>query len=161
MTIEKFYKDNYRIVYGYLLSLCGNVDIAEDLASETFLKALQKIESYNNSCKPSTWLCTIARNLYFNEFKRQKRNINFDEIEVKETISLEEQYLKKDQIENVIRVAKELQSTYREVFFMRIFGLSFCEIGNAIGKSENWARVTFFRAKNVVIDRLEGNDEEL
>lgn len=71
MTIEEFYRDNYRIVYGYLLSLSGNAAVAEELASETFLRALQKPPHDQGACKPSTWLCAIAKNLYFSELRRQ------------------------------------------------------------------------------------------
>ena len=74
MNLEQFYKDNYRIVYGYLLSLCGSTALAEDLTSETFLKAISRIDSYDGRGKISTWLCSIGKNLYLNERKRNSRH---------------------------------------------------------------------------------------
>ena len=78
MNLEQFYRENYRIVYGYLLSLCGNEAWAEDLTSETFLKAIAKIDSYDGSRKPSTWLCAIGKNLYLDQRKRHKGQVSLD-----------------------------------------------------------------------------------
>lgn len=90
MTIEEFYRDNYRIVYGYLLSLSGNAAVAEELASETFLRALQKPPHDQGACKPSTWLCAIAKNLYFSELRRQKRRVPFPDAAPQDTVPFEE-----------------------------------------------------------------------
>ena len=79
MTLEEIYLDNYPIVFGYLLSLCGDPVEAEELTAQTFFKAVENIRRYDKTCKPSTWLCTIARNLYFNECKRKKRHVSLDE----------------------------------------------------------------------------------
>ncbi len=74
MTQEDIYRENYPIVYGYLLSLCGDIPLAEDLAAENFFKAFLHPRRYDGQCKLSTWLCTIGRNLYINEGKRQRRS---------------------------------------------------------------------------------------
>ena len=74
MTLEDIYRENYPIVYGYLLSLCGEIPLAEDLTAETFLKAFLHPRRYDGRCKLSTWLCTIGRNLYINERRRQRRS---------------------------------------------------------------------------------------
>ncbi|HBN83937.1 MAG TPA: RNA polymerase subunit sigma [Clostridiales bacterium] len=155
MTIEEFYKDHFKIVYGYLLSLCGKTTMAEDLTSETFLRAIQKIDCFDGTCKMSTWLCTIARNLFLNEMKRQKRTIHIDDVEERGIDSFEEEFVIKEQARNVLKAAGTLKPVYRQVFHMRIHGLSFREIGNAMGKNENWARVTFYRAKTTLLNRLE------
>lgn len=73
MTIEELYQANYRVVYGYLFSLCGERALAEDLAAETFLRAMEHPGSFDDSAKPSTWLCAIGKNLYLNECRRRKR----------------------------------------------------------------------------------------
>lgn len=69
--LEAFYRDNYRIVYGYLLSLCANPSLAEELTAETFYKALLHIDRYDPRYKASTWLCTIGKNLFLNECRRK------------------------------------------------------------------------------------------
>lgn len=156
MNLEQFYRDNYHIVYGYLLSLCGSKALAEDLTSETFLKAIAKIGSYDGSVKPSTWLCAIGKNLYINERKRFRRHVPLDSVVVAEEHTMEEKLIEKDQASRILRLSRELEEPKNQVFAMRLNGLSFREIGEALGKTENWARVTFFRAKNEILDRMEG-----
>ena len=80
IVLEAFYRDNYRIVYGYLLSLCADPDLAEDLAAEAFCKAIEHIKQYDPKYKASTWLCTIARNLFYSECRRKKRFVSLDGI---------------------------------------------------------------------------------
>lgn len=156
MNLEQFYQENYRIVYGYLYSLCGDRAWAEDLASETFLKAIIRIDSYDGSGKPSTWLCTIGKNLYLNERKRRRRHVPLDSVVLAEESTMEEKYIDKQTAEAIRRLSKELDETKQQLFAMRLNGMSFRDIGEALGKSENWARVTFFRVRNEILDRLEG-----
>ena len=156
MNLEQFYQENYRIVYGYLYSLCGDRAWAEDLASETFLKAIIRIDSYDGSGKPSTWLCTIGKNLYLNERKRRRRHVPLDSVVLAEESTMEEKYIDKQTAEAISRLSKELDETKQQLFAMRLNGMSFRDIGEALGKSENWARVTFFRVRNEILDRLEG-----
>lgn len=149
--MEQFYRENYRIVYGYLLSLCGKPSLAEELAAETFLKALERLDSYDPRYKASTWLCTIGRNLYFDHEKRQKRLLPLTEAAACTAPSPEVLYLQREQAREVIDAAKILPELQRQVFFMRLEGMSFREIGDALGRKENWARVTYFRAKSSIL----------
>ena len=56
-------------------------------------------------------------------------------------------------------IIHRLDEPYKEVFTLRVFAeLKFSEIGKIFGKSENWARVTFFRAKEKIINLLETED---
>ncbi len=154
MTREDIYRENYPIVYGYLLSLCGDIPLAEDLAAETFLKAFLHPRRYNGQCKLSTWLCTIGRNLYLNERKREKRRHRL--LSPPDTApGPEELLMEKEQISGLYQTARQLEAPYNQVFFMRLEGLSFHQIGEALGKTENWARVTFFRAKVKIQERTE------
>lgn len=156
MSLEQFYQENYRIVYGYLYSLCGSREWAEDLTSETFLKAIVKIDSFDGKGKTSTWLCTIGKNLYLNERKRHRRHVALDSVVIAEEGTMEEKYIEKQTAEAIRRLSKELDETKQQLFTMRLNGMSFRDIGAALGKSENWARVTFFRVRNEILDRLEG-----
>ena len=146
MDLEEIYVENYPIVYGYLLSLCADPYEAEDLTAQTFYKAIINIKRYDKTCKPSTWLCTIGKNLYFNERKRKKRHIPIPE-ETVESTDIEAAYIQKETANQLYRRAVTLPTPYREVFFLRLEGLSFRQIGVAMEKTENWARVTYFRAK--------------
>lgn len=153
--LESFYRDNYRIVYGYLLSLCGDPAQAEDLTSETFLRAIERIDTYDPRYKPSTWLCTIGRNLYLNQCRRRKRQISLPE-DLPDTIpSPEVQYLRKEQVLQVLGAARGLPENQRQVLFMRLEGMNFRDIALALGKTESWARVTYFRAKGRILSEME------
>lgn len=156
MNLEQFYRENYHIVFGYLLSLCGNRSLAEDLTSETFLKAIAKIGSYDGRVKPSTWLCAIGKNLYLNQRKRFRRHVSLDSVVIAEDMTMEEQIIEKDTAKRIEDISRKLEPPKNQVFTMRLNGLSFREIGEALGKTENWARVTFFRAKNEILAELEG-----
>lgn len=156
MDLEQFYRENYHIVYGYLYSLCGDHAWAEDLTSETFLKAIIKIDSFDGRGRPSTWLCTIGKNLYINERKRRKRHVPLEEARMAEGYSMEEKLEDKLFAGKISQLSRKLPQLQQQVFTMRLTGLSFREIGEALNKSETWARVTFFRAKNEILKRLEG-----
>ena len=153
MTQEDIYQENYPIVYGYLLSLCGDIPLAEDLAAETFFKAFLHPRRYDGRCKLSTWLCTIGRNLYINECKRRNRSRRLSPPPATAP-SPEELFLEKEQIRQLYQTAQQLEAPYSQVFFMRLEGLSFRQISEALDKTENWARVTFFRAKVKIQERI-------
>ena len=155
MTFEALYRENYPLVYGYLLSLCGDPAQAEDLAAETFLRAIQRPGSYRGDCKPSTWLCAVGRNLYLSQRRRAGRTVPLEAAPAPGGRPAEEACLLADTAERARRAALALDSPYREVFFMRLQDLSFRQIGEALGRSENWARVTCFRARAAILKRLE------
>ena len=156
MNLEQFYRENYHIVFGYLFSLCGSKAMAEDLTSETFLKAITKIGSYDGRVKPSTWLCAIGKNLYLNERKRFRRHVPLDSVTIAEDTTMEEKIIEKDTAKRIEQLSRKPEEPKNQVFAMRLNGLSFREIGEALGRTENWARVTFFRAKNEILAELEG-----
>ena len=157
MTLEDIYIENYPVVYGYLLSMCADPIEAEEIAAETFLKALQSIRRYDGKCKPATWLCTIARNLYINELKRKKRYIPLEEARIPAVPDMQEHYIEKDAVARLYQSASELESPYRDVFFLRIKGLDFRQIAQQMGKTENWARVIYYRAKTKIRQEEEYN----
>lgn len=154
MMMETFYRDHYSTVYGYLLSLGADPATAEDLTAEVFLRAMQKASSFDGGCKITTWLCTIGRNLYFNEHRRQKRYTSLEENVHPADSSVEEEYIENDLANRILLAAQGMESPYREVFFMRLEDLPFRQIGEAFGKTESWARVTFFRAKAKIVSEM-------
>ena len=153
--LDAFYRENQPIVYGYLLSLCGDKILAEELTAETFLRAVEKIHTYDPRYRPSTWLCTIGRNLYLNHCKRQNRTVPLTEEIPCTAPSPEALYLQKEQARAVLEAAGRLDPLPRRVLFLRIQGMPFRAIGQALGKTESWARVTFFRAKAKIIEETE------
>ena len=129
--MEELYKENAELVYHFLLSKCRNADLAEDLTQETFLQAIKSIGRYNGACKISVWLCQIAKHLLV---------------------------LAREELLDVLDRLHKLPVNMREVVYLRAsVGLSFKEIGRIMGESENWARVNFFRAKELLKKERKGD----
>ena len=154
--MEDFYRENYRIVYGYLLALCGDSAQAEELTAATFCRAVEKVDTYDPRFKPSTWLCTIGRNLFLNECRRKKKLRSLEAAEYITVPSAEAVVLEREALEKVWRSLQNFNYEVRQVFLMRLEGMPFRDIGLALGKTENWARVTYFRIKSKILKEMEG-----
>lgn len=150
--MEEIYKEYSKIVYNYLLSLTNNTEIAEELMQETFYSAVKNINKFRNESSMKTWLCKIAKNKWFDYYKKIKNNseTTIDEIDEKFLLvnSFEDEYASKEKVLDLYRKIHKLDEKTREVIYLRIRAdLSFKEIGIIMGQSEQWARVTFYRAK--------------
>ena len=141
-----------------MLSLSGNETLAEDLLQETFYQAFQHIDQFEGRCSIYTWLCQIGKNAWLKEIKRNRKylDISIDEIPLKSnSISLEEQILRKDEYMRARKALLALDEPYRNVFILHALNnIKLKEIANLYGKSESWARVTYFRAKNKIIEEV-------
>lgn len=148
--MEELYKENAVLVYHFLLSKCKDKALAEDLTQETFLQAIKSIKSFNGDCKISVWLCQIAKHLLYQHWAKRKENVPLEEEDwmLSDGTDIERQILAREELLDVLGRLHQLPVNMREVVYLRISGdLSFKEIGQIMGKSENWARVNFFRAK--------------
>ena len=126
---EKIYNDYFKLVYKYLLFLTNNADISEDLAQETFYKAITKIHTFKNKSKISTWLCQIAKNLLLNEVRHNKK-INIiplsDNENLKNYYIVEDYIILNDEKRKLYNEIEKLDKTTRLVILYRIHGnLSF------------------------------------
>ena len=150
--IEQIYEEYFETVSKYLFCLTHNYDISEELTQETFYRAVKKIGTYKGKCKMSVWLCQIAKNLWYDQCRKNREFINTEETEllnVQLFNTLEEQVIFKDEKISLYKKMQSLDEKTREVMYLRITGeLSFKEIGIILNKTENWARVTFYRGKN-------------
>ena len=160
---ESIFKDFTPVVFRFLLSLCGDESLAEELTSETFYQAYLHIGQYRGDCKIETWLCQIAKNALYKEQKRRRRIAPGDYLE---NAIADNQFFEaiadREQAMQIHRHLHSLKEPYRETFMLRIFGnLSFKEIADICGKSESWAKVTFYRAKSKLIEDLGGNGQEV
>ena len=154
LNLDSIYKEHATLVYKYLYSLCYDEHLAEELTQETFYQAVKSAKKYDGSCKVSTWLCQIAKHLWYQELNRKKRKGTselMEDILLNET-TLEERFIQKEEVMNVFKKVHVLDEISKEVFFLRIWGeLSYREIGTIFEKNENWARVTFYRAKQKIM----------
>lgn len=159
--LDAVYREYGHIVYGYLRSLCRDDDLAEELTQETFYQAVRSAPKFDGSCKVSTWLCQIAKHLWYRELERRKRQdtLPLEEESLPSSASTEEDVLRREELLRLYRRSHALTEPAREVFLLRAAGeLSFREIGEIFGRSENWARVTFYRAKQKIMEGWD-NDE--
>ncbi len=151
-NIEKIYEEYFETVNKYLFCLTHNNDISEELTQETFYKAVKKIDTYKGECKISVWLCQIAKNLWYDQCRKNKKLVDTKESELlnaQALDTLEEQVILNDEKMTLYKKMQHLDEKTREVMYLRITGeLSFREIGIILNKTENWARVTFYRGKN-------------
>ena len=148
--VEKIYAQHFQNVYRYVFSLCRSETTAEDVTSETFLKAIGAIDKFKGDCSVKVWLCQIAKNTYFSLLKKSKGETALDyEVEIESEVSgFTERLLDKAFALEIHHCLHGLEEPYKEVFSLRTFGeLSFSEIAELFGKTENWARVTYHRAK--------------
>jgi len=146
-AFEEVYAEYFPLICRYTYSLCRSEALAEDLAQETFLKAMRGIGGFRGECKLEVWLCQIAKNTYFTYLKKQERAHK----------SLEELPFEPfadsageggEAAMEVHRALHRLEEPYKEVFSLRAFGeLSFGQIAELFGKTESWARVTYHRAR--------------
>ena len=154
--IEEIYKEHARSVYKFLLSLSHDADTAEELTQETFYRAIYSIDKYDGSCKMSVWLCQIAKHVWYQELRKQNRHAAqelTEDIPDSSTSTPEQSLLLTSDKLSLYKSIHALSEPMREVVHMRLSGeFSFSEIGEVFGKSENWARVTFYRAKQKIME---------
>lgn len=148
--MEQIYKKYFETVNKYLFCLTHNSDISEELTQETFYRAVKNINKFKGNSKMSVWLCQIAKNLWYDELKKNKKSKNIEEeiFLIQSENEVERDVISNDSKLRLYKKLQKLDKNTREVIYLRITGeLSFKEIGDILNKTENWARVTFYRGK--------------
>lgn len=161
-NMEEIYREYFETVKKYLFCLTHNNDIAEELTQETFYKAVKNIHAFKEDCKISVWLCKIAKNTWLDSIKKNKNIKDMTENELFEIETLET--TEKTAISNqskleLYKKIQKLDEKTKDVIYLRITGdLSFKEIGDIFNKTENWARITFYRGKQKLkeVEEYEG-----
>lgn len=155
MDFEEVYLRYYDSVFKYMMTLCKNESIAEEITQETFYKALKNIKRYNEKYKMTVWLCQIAKNTYFTQYKREKiiDNLNIDFADTEKDFL--NQLIDKETNNEIHKKIHQLEEPYKEVFLLRTFAnLSFIQISDIFDKTESWARVTYYRSKIKIKENL-------
>lgn len=153
-SFERLYRAYFSQVYRYVLQLCGDEQAAQDVTAETFFRALSKLDSFRREASPGTWLCAIARREWLTRVRREKRQIPMEALpEQAAPDDLEDQLEARRAREAIDRLPPDM----RDVFLMRADGgMAFREIGRLLGHTENWACVTYHRARQKLQHELEG-----
>lgn len=178
---EEIYREYFKDVFLFIKGLSQDDNVAEEITSETFFKALKSLDSFKGNCDIRVWLCQIAKNTYYSYMRKNKRLESFEEQmtemmgqaadatggmsgtagAVSATVGqmakpVEDAVVDKETALAIHRILHDMEEPYKEVFSLRVFGeLSFGQIGSIFGKTENWACVTFHRAKAKIQERME------
>ncbi len=159
--MDAAYREYAVMVYKFLLSLCYEEELAEELTQESFYQAVRSVDRYDGSCKVSTWLCQIAKHLWYREMERRKRKGTSELTADMESLEkpVEEQLTLKEEKMELFRKVHVLDEISKEIVLLRVTGaFSFKKIAELFGKNENWARVTYYRAKQKILKGGEKNE---
>ena len=152
---EKLYEAYYMRLFSYAMTLTRDRAEAEEITQETMFRAISRQSGFRGEADEMTWLCAIAKNLFFDEKRRQGRHAPFPEETADAGPGMEQSCADRDSSFRIHLALHGLEEPYREVFELRVFGeLSFREIGMIFSKTENWARVTYHRARIKLQERM-------
>lgn len=150
--MEEIYKKYSRLVYNYLYRITNNIELSEELTQETFYSAIKGIKNFRKESSISVWLCQIAKNKWKDYLKQTEKikfisfNENVEDLLIENAI--EENIVTKEEKIEFYRNIHKLDINTREVIYLKLKNdLTFKEIGEILDKSEQWARVTFYRGK--------------
>lgn len=167
MEFEQIYRTYFRQIYLYALKLCGDGHIAEEITSDTFFKAINSVDKFRGECDVCVWLCRIAKNTYYSRLKKEKKVLfedNANLLGLPDENALADLCLPNDDGEEAQRlrvILHTLGEPYKEVFMWRVFGeLSFKQIGDLYGKTDNWACVTYHRTVKMIKRKSEELNHE-
>lgn len=153
---DRIYAEYFSEVYKFVLALCQDPALAEEITQEAFFKALKNIDSFHGQCKLSTWLCKIAKNTFYSYAKKQNRQVELSIDDLISEQTIEQRFADKETAYAIHEVLHKLNEPYKEVFWLRTFGeLSYGQIAALFGKTESWARVTYYRAKIMIKEELQ------
>ncbi len=152
---EELFSENYAFILKYLTKLCRDPSLAEELTQETFFRAYMNLSQLRDRDKAPVWLCQIAKNSYYAWHNASKKTEELDEELASDTPDLAESLIRKELSAEAFSRLHELEEPYKEVFLLHVFAnLSLKEISTLFGKSESWTRVTFFRARKKLKEKL-------
>ena len=153
---DKIYTEYFSQVSKFVLILCRDPDLAEEITQESFFKALKNIDSFNGNCRIETWLCQIAKNTFYSYMRKHKGQVDYPLEIIISDENIEQQFADKETAYAIHKVLHKMPEPYKEIFWLRTFGdLSFRQVGEIFNKTESWARVTYYRAKVMIKEELQ------
>lgn len=154
---DMIYSVHGKTVYSFLYSLSHDKNLSEELMQETMFRAIMHIDKFRGDCKLSVWLCNIAKNLYYEWYNKNKKTIPIEEASIptgdEKDISLD--LADKDTAWRILDLLHKLDDPHKEVFMLHALGdVPLRDISRLFNKSDSWARVIYYRAKNMIIEEL-------
>lgn len=156
-NIDEIYKKYANLIKNYIFTITEDNSLSEEIMQETFIVAINQINKFRGDCKIYVWLLSIAKKILYKETKKNNLNksLNIDDLELTDKKDIEAEFIKKDNKFRLYEAIQKLDVSTREVMYLRLTGdFSFKEIGKILNKSENWARVVFFRGKKKLEEDL-------
>lgn len=156
---DNIYRTNQDLVFRFLMKLCGDSALAEELCQETFYRAYMNLSALKSEDRASAWLCSIAKNTYFAYYNEQKKKTEIPDTLEDVSADITEVFEQKELADRAFLCLHALEEPYKEVFMLYVFaGFSLKNISSVFQKSESWARVTYYRAKQKIMEGLAEND---
>lgn len=159
--LDTFWND----VYGFLIKRTENENDAEDITVQTFSRAFDKINSYNEKYKFKTWLITIAKNIHIDFLRMKKSAISKERSDdheehvnriIDESPSPEDKIITEQNLAKLLRDIKKLKPHYQEVIILRYFQeLSYQEISNKLNEPMSNIKVKLLRAKKLLAEIIQ------
>lgn len=154
-NFAQLYNTYYMQVFSFVMVHARNHELSEEITQKTFFRAVSATKRHRGDAAELTWLCAIAKNLLADEFRWLRKTGGIQQQEVADA-GIEHALLDQDAAFRVHQVLHSLEEPYKEVFQLRVFGeLTFRKIGMLFEKTENWARVTYHRARLKIQERME------
>lgn len=161
-TLDEFYEMYNKELYLYIYSMCRNREVSEDICQETFLKAILSLPSKHTN--PRAWLYLVARNLYLNFLKKEKRRVSVEDEErlFKESSDVIEEIISRETTRRLYRALQKIDSKKREVLVLQYFaGLSQKEISAVMRLTPENIRVLSYRGKRELKNIMEVNGYDI
>ena len=162
--LEKVYQDIQPKVFAFFYLKTGNQALAEDLTHDVFYAAVKGFPSFSGKSSLNTWIFSIANNRLKKLYRSKKYNNGLTGQLTRQEPPViptpEEIYLIKESSQSLLGHINKLDNITKDIVILRVYAdLSFKEIGDLIGESENYARVTFHRAKIRLKKEMRWSDE--
>ncbi len=149
----------------FCMSLCHDEQIAEELTQETFYRAYRTIHHYDGSCLMTTWLFMIAKRAWVDALRKKRPVESLEEVpesQMKTDETPEVLLNRKLTMEYLMKLIDEIKEPDQSVFLLRaVSEKSFKEIGELLNRSENWARVTYYRVRLKLMERVKQHEDAL
>ncbi|CCC86239.1 RNA polymerase sigma-H factor Sigma-30 (plasmid) [Paenibacillus polymyxa M1] len=167
-AFTQFYKEYHAMLYYHALKYMKNHEDAEDIVQEAFTRIYLNIQKFNFSCKISTWMKGIVKNLCIDRFREKSRksstsldvpigedNSNLVDTIIDEGKLPEQLVIEKEEHISIINIVEEMPLSYRNVFVLRFFSdYSMKEISNNLSMELNTVKTNIFRSKKFLKGRL-------
>lgn len=157
MSLDDLYKSYFHDLYRFLLSLCHNHHTAEDLLQETFYRAYLYLENYKDE-HVKTWLFTVARNVFIDHYRKQKRTVIKDQPYFKQFEHDDKQpvdhVLLADYLDGIINDINELPEKQKQAIILRDFhDFSYKEGAKVMNVSVANFKVSLFRGRQAIREK--------